>query len=143
MKLETVRSIAADEGPFITVYLERQSPSEDAATRLRLRWETLRDQLTEAGAEEAPLEALDAVLMDPVPENITEIHTDGRVLVATRHGVLLNEPSETDPGTGDSAQLGDVPALTPYVRGQAATVNRPGFCRDSRTCHQAAVAAVW
>lgn len=122
MKLETVRSIAADEGPFITVYLERQSPSEDAATRLRLRWETLRDQLTEAGAEEAPLEALDAVLMDPVPENITEIHTDGRVLVATRHGVLLNEPSETDPGTGDSAQLGDVPALTPYVRGQAATV---------------------
>ncbi|WP_312899797.1 hypothetical protein [Corynebacterium variabile] len=92
MTLGTVRSIAADEGPYVTVYLERRSPSEDAATRLGLRWRALREQLTEAGAEEEPLAAVDAVLTDPVPKNITEIQTTGRVLVANGQGVLLSEP---------------------------------------------------
>ncbi len=122
MNLDTVRTIAAGEGPFITVYLERRSPSEDAATQLGLRWRALRDQLTEAGAAEEPLAAVDAVLTDPVPENITEIQTDGRVLVADGQGVLLNEPWEADPGTGDRAELSDVPALGAYARGQAAAV---------------------
>ena len=91
MKLDIVRTITEARGPFATVYLEGRNPSEDAATQLRLRWDDLRGRLTESGADDEILAALDEVLTGDSPDRAQEIQADGRVLVANESGVLLNE----------------------------------------------------
>lgn len=121
MKLDTVRTLADADRPFVTVYLDGGTPSGDP-DELRLRWKHLRDQLSgdsgDSGdsAPEPALGALDEVLLDNAPGDLLGIEADGRVLVADEHGILLDEPWEANPGAGDSAVVGDIPALGPYVR---------------------------
>lgn len=122
MKLDTVRSIADEQGPFATVYLEGRAPSEDAPDQLRLRWKALREHLSDNGATENALTALDDILTGSAPDKAREINADGRVLVANDSGTLLNEPWDANPGSGDSAHVSDVPELASYVRERSAAV---------------------
>ena len=108
-----LRSIFEQKGPFATVYLEGRSPSADAATQLRLRWEDLRERLAEAGAGEGVLESIDSVVLIDEP---TEVHTDGRVIVANSTGVLLDEHWDAALGDGDAAHFGEVPELGALLR---------------------------
>lgn len=119
MKLDTIRNISDAEGPFITVYLEGRTPSEDAENQIRLRWNAQREHLTEAGADEQLLSPVDDALS---VRNITEIQVDGRVVVAHAGGVLLNEPWDARPGAGDASAFGDIPELSAYVRERAGAV---------------------
>lgn len=119
MKLDTIRDISDAEGPFITVYLEGRTPSEDAENQIRLRWNAQREHLTEAGADEQLLSPVDDALS---VRNITEIQVDGRVIVAHAGGVLLNEPWDARPGAGDASAFGDIPGLSDYVRERAGAV---------------------
>lgn len=119
MRLETIRSVFDSEGPFATVYLEGRSPSEDAGEQVRLRWADLRERLAAAGAGEAVLEPLeDAVTV----ENVTEVQTNGRILVADATGVLLDETWDAAWGAGDGAHFSPEPELGAYVREQARSV---------------------
>lgn len=120
MRLQTIQDLYEVDGPVATVYLEARSPGEDARTQVRLRWEALRRQLEEAGAFEDVLSALDdAVLVD----DIGEVQGDGRVLVAGREGVLLNEPWDASSGSGDAAHLTGEPELGSYVRARTRSVH--------------------
>lgn len=119
MKLDTIRNLSGADGPFVTLYLEGRSPSEDAENQIRLRWDAQREGLAEAGAAEETLTLIDDVLSVP---NITEIQTDGRVIVAHGGGILLNEAWDANPGTGDDSAFGDVPELSAYVRERAGSV---------------------
>lgn len=121
MELDTVRTLADADSPFVTVYLEGHTPSGDS-DELRLRWRNQRDRLSRDGAPPAALDALDKVLLDDSPGELLGIEADGRVLVADENGVLLDEPWEANPGTGDSAAVGDVPALASYIRERADAV---------------------
>lgn len=118
IRLSTFRPIYEAEGPFATVYLEAREASEDAGDQVRLRWDALRKELADAGAHEQALQALeDAVLI----ENITEVQVEGRVLVANRDGLLLEEhwdaaPSGAGHSSGDRAVLGDPAELGSYIR---------------------------
>ena len=82
-----LRTVVESGGPYATVYLEGRTPSADADTQLRLRWSELRDQLSESWAEESLLESIDAIILVDEP---TEVHTDGRTIVANSQGVLLD-----------------------------------------------------
>ena len=113
MQLSTIRTIYDADGPFATVYLEGRSPAEDAEQQVRLRWDDLRGRLAEAGAEEDVLEALDSAV---IVEDITEVQTDGRVLVANSSGVLLNAPWDAALGAGDAAHFSPDAQLGAYVR---------------------------
>ena len=115
MKLETVRTLTDTDSPFVTVYLGGHTPSGDA-DGLRLRWRNLRDRLSGDGAPDPVLRVLDAALPDNAPGDPLRSRADGRVLVADGHGVILDEPWEAAPGTGDHATVGQVPVLGPYVR---------------------------
>ncbi|WP_420099411.1 hypothetical protein [Corynebacterium sp.] len=119
MKLDIIRTLSDADGPFVTVYLEGRSPSEDAEDQLRLRWNAQREKLAEAGAGEDTLSAIDEALST---RTVTEIQTDGRVLVAHADGVLLNEPWDAQPGAGDDSSFGDIPELSAYVRERAGAV---------------------
>ena len=98
-----LRTVYGSGGPYATVYLEGRTPSADAETQLRLRWSELRDQLSESGAVESLLESIDAIILVDEP---TEVHTDGRTIVANSQGVLLDEHWDAALGDGDAAHYG-------------------------------------
>lgn len=113
--LTTLRPLYETEGPFATVYLEGRSPGDDASQQVRLRWQGLRGQLHEAGADAATLGAVERRVLDSTPG---EMQTDGRVLVAAGGSVLLEEHWDAALGTGDRAHWGDDPEVGAWVREQ-------------------------
>lgn len=113
MNLENLRTVYDNQSPFATVYLEGRSPGADAEKQVRLRWDELRANLTDAGAADEILQHLDDTL---IVEDITEVQTDGRIVVANAEGVVLDEHWDAALGTGDSAHYGEVPELGAYVR---------------------------
>lgn len=113
MDLSTLRSVYEHDGPFATVYLEGRSPGEDAATQVRLRWQSLRERLVSAGAETGPLDAIEATLQEH-PAGAEQ--SNGRVLVAAGTEILLNEAWDAALGAGDNAHWGELPELGAYVR---------------------------
>jgi hypothetical protein len=108
-----LRTVYESGGPYATVYLEGRTPSADADTQLRLRWSELREQLDSAGAGASLLESIDDVILVDEP---TEVHTDGRTIVANSQAVLLDEHWDAALGDGDAAHYGDVPELGAYLR---------------------------
>jgi hypothetical protein len=113
MDLSMLRSVYEHDGPFVTVYLEGRSPGEDAAAQVRLRWQALREQLVSAGAQAAPLDAIETALQrQPAGEE----QSNGRVLVAAGGEILLQEAWDTALGAGDNAHWGELPELGAYVR---------------------------
>lgn len=119
MGLQTLRHIYAADGPFVTVHLEGRSPGEDAQEQVRLRWHQLRQEVVRDGADEMVVGHLDHALS---PEAITEVQTDGRILVANASGVLLDERWDAALGTGDAAHWAAAPDLGPLLRERAQSV---------------------
>lgn len=113
MSSSQLRKVYEQGGPYATVYLEGRAPSADADTQIRLRWSELRGRLTSAGAGEPLLESIDAITLVDEP---TEVHTDGRTIVANPQGILLDEHWDAALGEGDAAHYGDVPELGAYLR---------------------------
>lgn len=120
MDLGQIQSVCQHDGPFVTVYLERRSASEDAVQQIHLRWADLREQLSNAGAPSSVLQYIDDDLSGP---KLTEIQADGRVLIATADaGVLLNAPWDAALDNGDAAYWTNSPQLGAYVRAEAGSV---------------------
>ncbi|WP_309132518.1 Vms1/Ankzf1 family peptidyl-tRNA hydrolase [Brevibacterium sp.] len=113
MKLDELRPVFDAQGPFATVYLEGRTASADASQQLHLRWQELRDDLEGKGADNGLLSSIDSALLG---DAATEVHTDGRIIVANASGVLLDEHWDAAQGTGDAAYLSDVPELGTYLR---------------------------
>lgn len=113
IELSRFRPVYEAQGAFATVYLEARDPSEDAADQVRLRWDALKRELSDAGAHEQAVAALEDALLI---ENITEVQTEGRVLVANQDGLLLEEHWDAALGSGDYAVLGEPAELGSYLR---------------------------
>src|SRR5699024_1155548 len=113
MNYSHLRTVYEKGGPYATVYLEGRSPSADAGTQIRLRWEALREQLSADGAAESVLETTDSVVLVEEP---TEVHTDGRGIGANSGAVLLDEHRDPARRDGDAAHGADVPDLGAYLR---------------------------
>lgn len=113
MNNSQLRTVYEQGGPYATVYFEGRSPAADADTQIRLRWSDLRDQLSSAGAEEPLLESIDATVLVDAP---TEVHTDGRTIVANSHGILLDEHWDASLGEGDAAYFTEVPEIGAFLR---------------------------
>ena len=77
---DLVETLAAP-GPFATVVLTTEADVENAAQRSELHWKSLRAELTDAGAPESALEAIDAL--------VPEAHTHGQAMLAIANAVSL------------------------------------------------------
>ncbi|MBB5158458.1 baeRF2 domain-containing protein [Saccharopolyspora phatthalungensis] len=119
MELTDLRKVYQHEGPFATVYLEGRSPGDDAAGQIRLRWKSLRERLLAEGASQGAVEAIASELERGTPG---EEQANGRVLVATESGVVLDERWDAALGAGDDAHWGVLPELGAYVRERARSV---------------------
>lgn len=119
MQLSALRPIYDAETPIATVYLQSQSPTPEAEHEVTLRWRSLRTQLADAGAHQETLDALDEALSG---EQITAVQTEGRVLVANRDGLLLEEDFDATIDGGDRAILGEPAQLGDYLRQRVRSV---------------------
>lgn len=118
MHLAPLKSLSEKTAPYSTIYLEARSPAEDADHQVRLRWDDLRRRLADQGSPEAALDAMQQALLGD-GEDLTEVQTDGRVLVADAETVLLDEAWDAALGAGDAAHVSPVPELGAYVRERA------------------------
>ncbi|MCT1607361.1 hypothetical protein M3B43_08480 [Nesterenkonia massiliensis] len=116
MQLADLRHIYDAEGPFATVYLQAGEASADAEQQVRLRWDQLRSQLADAGADDQAIDAIDQALSAGKAQ---AVQSEGRVLVANREGLLLEENFDAAHGAGDLAVVGPLPQLGNYIRERA------------------------
>lgn len=114
MQLAALRNIFEAPEPLATVYLQAQSVTPEAEHEVRLRWDSLRQQLADAGAHEETLEALDEAVLNS--DDVGTIQAEGRVLVADRNGLLLEEDFDATGDGGDQAILGPEAQLGDYLR---------------------------
>jgi hypothetical protein len=119
LDLSILRNVYEHDGPFATVYLEGRGPGADAGEQIRLRWRDLHTRLASAGATVPALEALERELGS---DTSGEEYANGRVLVASEAGVLLDKPWDAALGAGDAAHWTTVPELGRYVREAAQSV---------------------
>lgn len=98
----------AASGPFATAYLDTTSAVEGAARKIAARWRARREELAEAGADDATLDAMAAVA--------GQDHGDGetQVLVAS-HGRLLLDVRLPAPPRRETATFGPLPDVLPLI----------------------------
>ncbi len=108
MMLNDLRSLYQASGPFVTVYLDTTGTVADAPPPVRLRWKSLRRELTAAGAPEAALAAIDPLVdaADPTGDTLA--------VIANRDGVLLGA-NLPDAPMRDLGRCGMLPAVVPLL----------------------------
>lgn len=119
MQLHTFKSLFEATPPIATVYLEAKTPGEDSAKQMRLRWERLSKKLGDAGADDRIIDALAGALNI---DDIGEPQANGRVLVASPDGVLLNDDWDSAEESEDQAYVAHVPELGPLIRVRAGEI---------------------
>jgi len=112
MDIGFLKGVYAQPGPFATVYLVTSHASEDQADARALRWRAERERLAEAGADDATLDAVAAVL--PRERAAGE---RGRVVCASGGAVLLDDVLY-DPVEA-AARWAPLPDLLPYLTERA------------------------
>ncbi|HEY2193105.1 MAG TPA: hypothetical protein VGH76_12530 [Actinomycetospora sp.] len=119
MDLSRTRDLFERQGPFATVYLEATNPGENAAKQTELRWRGLSDSLSEQGADDKTIAALDELFSSTAGG---DLNAYGRVVVASADGVLFDEAVEGVDRSGDSATWSPLPELGAYYRSQSGSV---------------------
>lgn len=110
MDADRFRPLLTAKGPFASVYFEDSHDTEDAETQLDLRWRGLREQLTEQGADESVVAAIE----DAVKNLRAPVGRSGRAVVAGADGVLLNEHL-LRPSATAVARFSELPYLVPVI----------------------------
>jgi hypothetical protein len=106
------------QGPFASIYFDDSHDTHDAATQLEVKWQDLRRELEQQGA--------DATLVSLLEQAVAETRPpigglSGRGLIAGAHGVLVNEPLGVAPGTA-VVRVSDLPYVVPLIQyGRAST----------------------
>ncbi|PRI12071.1 Vms1/Ankzf1 family peptidyl-tRNA hydrolase [Leucobacter massiliensis] len=99
MDLQFLRPLYETDAPVATVYLDTSRDSHDAARRIEVRWRSLRRSLSEQGAEEVTLAALDEAVGGgehiPGPQGEALFAAEGRLLGA----YTLAQPPAFDTAT--------------------------------------------
>ncbi|MGM1062108.1 baeRF2 domain-containing protein [Saccharothrix sp. Mg75] len=106
--MSSLGELVRERGPFASVYLDASHDTEDAAKAVELRWRGVRDDLARQGADEATLDALEAVALTPV------VGKAGRALIAAHGAVLLDRVMPRPPAT-TTARWSDLPHVLPLA----------------------------
>jgi hypothetical protein len=110
MRAGRLRDVVEAEGPFASVYLDASHDTEDAAHQDELRWEAVRAELSDGGADQRTIDAVgDAVLAGRRP-----VGKAGRGVIAANGQVLANEIMPLPPAS-PVARFSDLPYLVPLL----------------------------
>lgn len=108
MKLGFLRPLYEEIGGFVSVYLDTDRASEDAAQAIGLRWRAAQEQLEKAGASPETLDATEDVFLDPAEAS------PGRAVFA-RNGTVVFTGALDAPPRRQIARLADLPHLMPLL----------------------------
>jgi hypothetical protein len=108
MKLDFLRPLYDEFGDYVSVYLDTDPVPENASEAVGLRWRAARDQLTEAGASEASLDAV----ADAVTERGEA--SPGRAVFARNGGVTFAGALDGPPRR-QIARLAPLPHVMPLL----------------------------
>lgn len=111
MRLDWLRPLTEDTGPFATVVLDASSDEPKGPDEVRLRWRNLRDGLARDGADDRVLSVID----DAVDAGDPPDGTAARVLVAGAGGLLLDRFVEVPPSGSGTATWSATPDLMTVV----------------------------
>jgi hypothetical protein len=107
MDARTLAKLYAIDGPFVTIYLATPSDVEDAAEQLEVRWKNVVRELSDAGVDNATIEALTAARGGHERGNT-------RLLVAA-HGTVHLAVSLPQPPPQEMVLTGQLPHLVPLL----------------------------
>lgn len=107
MNLEFLRPLYDEVGAYVSVYLDTDPASEDAAEATALRWRAAREELAAAGASPATLDAVGAAIEDGAPAR-------GRAVFA-RAGAVAFTGALDAPPRRPIARLAPLPHLMPLL----------------------------
>ena len=110
MKLDFLRPLFDQPGPWASVYLDATRAGENADHEVELRWRALRERLAGQGCDEATLDAVaDAIQTHP--------YQPGRygLAVFARSGEVALVETMSAPPPADEARLGPLPHAMPLI----------------------------
>ena len=105
------RSLTTAQGPFVSVYLDDTRDAADAEEQVAARWGDIRRHLVNDGAGEDIVAVVEAAILHGEPG----VGRQGRGIVATRDGVLINEHLRHPP-EATVVRLSDYPYILPLVK---------------------------
>ncbi|WP_305786958.1 baeRF2 domain-containing protein [Symbioplanes lichenis] len=110
MRLDFLRPLFDQPGPWVSVYLDATRAGENAGHEVELRWRALRQSLIDQGADEATVEAVaEAIGSHP--------YRPGRygLAVFARAGAVARLETLSAPPPSDVAHVGALPHAMPLV----------------------------
>jgi peptide chain release factor subunit 1 len=110
MESERFRKLLNAPGPFASVYFDDSHDTHDAEAQLELKWRAVRDDLEQQGAGQAVVDAIRDAIMNLRPP----VGRSGRVVIAGRDGVLINEHLARPAATA-VARVSELPYLVPIL----------------------------
>lgn len=110
IRLDTLAALATAPGPFATAYFDATRAEELGPQIVAKRWRALREQLSDQGADDATLDAMEAVVggHDDVPG------AHGQAIVASG-GTVRWDVALPAPPRRDTARFSTLPHLMPAV----------------------------
>lgn len=125
MKIDWIKPLIGNPGPFATVFLDVTRSAEATDRELTSRWRVVRRDLSHQGAPDAVLDAVEEVALRPT----SKPGTRGRVIVADAGGILVDKALATAP-TVASGIWHPVPALLQAALAAEAEVSALRVCVD-------------
>lgn len=107
--IDRLRSIFGHDGPFVSVYLASLPFLRDSADDLRDRWSAMRSDLEVRCAPQAALDAIEARLGLPAPEDVAAVG----ILAAADGGTVVEYGLE--PPREDVAYIDNLPYVAPLL----------------------------
>ncbi|MCG5216324.1 baeRF2 domain-containing protein [Streptosporangium soli] len=113
MRLDAIRSLYEQPGPFVSVYLDASRSNERGAEQVALRWRDLRTHL--AGTDDTTLDAIEARVLSPAEA------APGRAIFAAG-GRVLHDEALAAPPRREIARSSPLPHVMPLLAQRGETV---------------------
>ncbi|HEX3647410.1 MAG TPA: hypothetical protein VHV49_03225, partial [Pseudonocardiaceae bacterium] len=110
MRVEQLRDVVANDGPFVSLCLDASHTAADAAHRNELRWRDTRARLSHLGADDATVAAVGAAVLDSPPP----VGDASRTVIAA-HGELLVNEVRPGPPVAPVYRFSELPYLMPVL----------------------------
>ncbi|GAA1008409.1 hypothetical protein Aple_070020 [Acrocarpospora pleiomorpha] len=105
MRLDFIRSLYEERGPFASVYMPTNRITKAVAVMVGLRWRHISEGLAEAGAPDEVIARIGEFVGDPAP---------GRAVFCSSSGVIFSEPLAAGP-EWDIARWSALPHVMPLL----------------------------
>ena len=119
MEPERFRPLLSAQGPFVSVYIDDSANTADAVGRREAIWSDLHKHLENQGADGDVIDRLERAVL----HGQTAVGSQGRAIIATHEGVLIDEHLSS-PLTATELRISEYPYILPLVK---AGVRRPVY----------------